>query len=431
MKKTILLSSALLVATAQTGLAQPEARVFSQINIVGNERFSDQDILATANLSTGQLIGQIEIEQAVESLDFTGEFEEISITSQGGTLTIVVDEQPEYTGSLTLGLGYDSDNGVIGTIGLGLLDVLTTGFDIDARANITEEFKDANVQFTYSEFRPDLTLGLRLNYADYAYDDTLYDYSTTEVQPFLTYRVSDKTDVEVRYTYTSDDISNIDPTASTIIQTEDGQADASLIGFAIGSQGRLDGTAIDWTADLHVDTTVSGDLSYSEMGGRAGLRIPLSQSGWALRSTVEAGAIRSKSGDKLPRASDRYSLGAAALRGFERNGVTVRDNAGATVTDLGGNTYATLRNELILPVLSDRSEVDIFVFADIGSVWGLETNAAADGSLENNREWRTSNGIGASYETQLGYFEGYYAITTEGTGTDDGRAFGLTFRADF
>lgn len=109
----------------------------------------------------------------------------------------------------------------------------------------------------------------------------------------------------------------------------------------------------------------------------------------------------------------------------------MRDANGATATDLGGNTYATLQNEVILPFLRDRSEVDLFVFADIGSVWGLETNTAADGTIESERSWRTSNGIGASYETQLGRFEGYYAITTEGTGTDDERAFGLTFRADF
>ena len=53
-------------------------------------------------------------------------------------LTIVVDEEPEFSGALTFGLGYDTDTGAFGTVGVELADIWG-GSDLEAGLTLSEE----------------------------------------------------------------------------------------------------------------------------------------------------------------------------------------------------------------------------------------------------------------------------------------------------
>ena len=53
------------------------ARVFRSIEVTGNDRFRDRDVLATADLRPGEPYTEADIVAAVEALEFTGEFRSV------------------------------------------------------------------------------------------------------------------------------------------------------------------------------------------------------------------------------------------------------------------------------------------------------------------------------------------------------------------
>lgn len=131
------------------------------------------------------------------------------------------------------------------------------------------------------------------------------------------------------------------------------------------------------------------------------------------------------------RATDRFTLGGSAMRGFERGGISVRDVAADTATSLGGERYAVVRTDLVLPVLQDREGLDTFIFADVGNVWGLNDTSAADGIANTDGKWRSSAGFGFSLSTDMGRFEAHFAIETDDQAPDLTQEFGLAFRIGY
>lgn len=117
----------------------PGPRIFEAIVVEGNSRFRDGDVTATSGLRTGVLLSQQDLLAAVETLEFTGEFENVVISSRGTTLIISVEETPEYSGGLTFGLGYDFDTGAFGAVGLSLDNLFGNQTQIRSNALVGDE----------------------------------------------------------------------------------------------------------------------------------------------------------------------------------------------------------------------------------------------------------------------------------------------------
>ncbi len=421
----------------------PAARVFDRILVEGNERFRDGDVLATSGLQTGIPLGQNDLIAAVEALEFTGEFEDVEIRSIGETLIISVEETPEYSGGLTLGLGYDFDTGAFGAVGLSLDDLFDNQTQIRSNLLIAEEAQTLSFLIRSRNFwAQDLRGGVRLSFGNYDYDNTTYDYRFAEIEPFVAIPVAEIGAIELRYTLRSADIRNVSSSASPIIQAEAGDLTSSGVGFsfATGSVFKTEeNTGLSsWSLRFDQDFTgLGGDTQFSTSKLSFAGKHAFGDSGFAIRTRIELGAVVG-SDDDGPRASERFSLGGASLRGFERGTISPRDvclgcgSGGADqVTLLGGNYFAVARTDLIVPLLRNAPQVETFAFADFGSAWNVDTNTAAAGSLEDDRVWRSSFGIGASFDTQLGNFEAYLALGTDGEAFDDEQEFGLTFRTRF
>ncbi len=434
MLRTILLSAALTGVFAISASAQEsnETRVFDTISVTGNDRFSDQDVLATSGLNTGQPLARIDLELAVEALDYTGEFKDISINALGNTLVIAVEETPAYSGDLTFGLGYDSDSGLIGVAGLSLTDIFTSGIDLNGEATISAQSRGAALEITHDALIGDgAVVGLRLTYDSYDFDNDLFGYERLSIGPFVTLPVGEESTLELRYAFVRDDLKDVDPDASGILQAEAGERDGSMIGATFKTSGLDPETQLRWGAQISQDFAGLGsDNSFSRTEGRLDASLPIAETGFALRTTLEFGAIRTDD-DAGARATDRFTLGGTAMRGFERGGISVRDINGDVATSLGGETYAVARTDLVLPVFKDRDGVDAFLFADVGNVWNLSNVAAADGEVDVDGSWRQSAGVGVSLSTNLGRFEAYYAAQTEGLDADIDQSLGLAFRVQF
>ena len=407
-----------------------EPRVFSEIVVNGNARFSDRDVLATANLQPGGIYSEYDLRAAIEALEFTGEFDHVRIRSKGPQLIVTVDETPAYEGLLTFGLGYDGDTGVFGGAVLSLENALGLGADVFGEVKVAQEAQTARLRI----FDPDAVfdvvgLGLRLSYGAYEYDNTLFDYERMSVAPYAQMDFGGG-QLEARVTFTQTEISTVAATASAILRADVGTQDATELGvsYRIGAADR-DASGVTWGALVNVDYGVAGDAKLIRSEGQVNVFAPL-PSGFALRSTLELGHVAGQ-GSHVTRATDRFVLGGASLRGFERGGVSVRDIDGAVLTDLGGTSFGALRSDVLLPVLTDLPGADVFVFADVGSVWGLDSAVPPSGTLQDTSDLRTSVGLGASYDFALGRLEGYLASPVSSQTGDQEQVFGLTFRAQF
>lgn len=434
MLRTILLSTALVSAFCLSASAQEpqETRVFDSISVTGNSRYSDQDVLATSGLNVGQPLTRGDLELAVEALEYTGEFEDISINALGNTLVISVKEAPAYSGNLTFGLGYDSNSGLIGVAGLTLEDIFASGIDLNGEATISDQSQGAALEITHDAIVGNgAIVGLRLTYDSYEFDNDLFGYERLSIGPFITFPVGENGTLELRYAFVRDDLRDVDPDASGILQTEAGERDGSVVGATFRTFGSEPTTQLQWGAQISQDFAGLGsDNSFSRTEGRLDANMPFAQTGFGLRTTLEFGTIRTN-GDSGARATDRFTLGGTAMRGFERGGISVRDINGDFATSLGGETYAVARTDLVLPVFEDREGIDAFLFADVGNVWNLSNVAGADGEVDVDGVWRKSAGVGVSFLTNLGRFEAYYAAKTAGLDADINQNLGLAFRLQF
>jgi|GEM_PF-943686 len=405
-------------------------RAFSQIIVNGNARFSDQDVLATANLQPGEIYYADDLRAAIEALEFTGEFDFIRIRSDGTRLIVTVDETPTYEGLLTFGLGYDSDTGVFGRAVLSLENALGLGADVLGEITVAEEVQSAQVQVFDSDALSETAgVGLRLFYGAYEYDNTLFDYERMSIAPFVQMDLGGG-QAEARLTFTETDISAVAATGSSILQGDVGTRDATEIGLSYRFGGiNQNAKRMTWSGMVSVDYGIAGDAKLIRSEGQVSVFAPL-PAGFALRSTLEMGHVAGQ-GSAVTRANDRFVLGGASLRGFERGGVSVRDIDGTVVTDLGGTRFGALRTDVLLPVVADLPGVDVFAFVDAGSVWGLDSAVTPSGTLQDTSDLRTSVGLGASYDFALGRLEGYLASPSSQQVGDQEQVFGLTFRAQF
>ena len=431
-KKTMALCVGVLISLAfATSLFAAPARVFEEIDVRGNTRFSDRDILVTAGLEPGVLYGESDLRTAIEALEFTGEFDDVRIRSRGRTLIISVDEAPEFEGGFVFGLGYDSSTGVFGGLGLELDNALGFGEQITADAMVSEEVQTA--QFAYFDndaLSPTIGVGFRLGYENYGYEKTLFNYERLSAEPFLRFELGAAGALETRLVFSRTDMYNIDEDASNILKSEKGTVDSLKFG-ATYTLGEIDRSSdnLTWAIVLDGEYAFSGEVNYSKFRVRGDVFAPLGR-GFALRSTLEAGQISANRNGDI-RSPDRFVLGGMSLRGFERGTISVRDDAANGSTNLGGERFGVMRTDLLIPVFGENAAVDTFVFTDIGSVWELNTDETPSGTLQDDYKVRSSYGIGASVDFSFGRLEMHLAQAGRTHRGDEEQLFGVVLRSNF
>lgn len=411
---------------------EPDARVFTTITVTGNDRFRDGDVLATSGLEPGQAYTEADIVDAVEALEFTGEFRRVRIFSSGQNLTIDVDEEPDYSGDLTFGLGADSDVGVFGSVGLTLDNVLG-GKTLSSELTFSQEVIIGRASLSSDTFWPtDLAGGVRVEFADFDYDNTLFDFRTALLQPYVQFDQGNGLSGEFRLSGLWTDISSVDADASAIVQSEEGRRFVAGPGVALNWKG-TDGAP--WSVGASVDV-YGGDASFAE--ATLAFSTSIGFTDWSsLRVRGRLGTIKGF-GDDTVTAADRLTLGGTSMRGFARGGITPVDfcagcgGGGEDVTtSLGGERYAVLQNDLLLPVFADSLPFTPGLYFDIGKVWGVTSDTAPSGALLDDGIWRSSAGLALTAETPLGDFSASYALTTRSEDFDDTERFTLSFISEF
>jgi outer membrane protein insertion porin family len=403
--------------------ADPARRVYiRRISVAGNTRTRDEVVRREFRQFESSWYDGRKIKLSRDRADRLGYFSEVTVdtnevpgTADQVDLTITVKEKP--TGNLQLGAGFSSadklslsgsikQENIFGSgnyLGLELntskysrtlvVSTVDPYFTVDGISRALDVFyrtqRPVNSQGeSYELVTPGASVRFGVPFSEY---DTVYfglGFERTEIKgdalPF-TYRL-------YREQFGA---------KSNSVPLSIGWARDSRDSALVPTAGRLTSLNMDWG--------IGGDIRYLRTNAKFQQYIPLSRQ-FTLGFNADVGWGKGLRGQPYPIFKNFYGGGLGTVRGFDQNSLGPVDLTGAFV---GGNRRLNLNSELYLPVPgtgNDRT-LRLFVYADVGNVWGEKEQLTAT-SL------RASAGVGLTWVSPVGPLKLSYGTPVRKQPTD-------------
>ena len=149
---------------------------------------------------------------------------------------------------------------------------------------------------------------------------------------------------------------------------------------------------------------------------------------------LEAGAMEALDSDL--RIQDQFFLGGSVVRGFDTNGIGPRDIASGEA--LGGRYYVAGTVEAFFPIpfLPPEAALQGAVFADAGSLWGVDPdivarNGGAGTIVSDDFDLRASGGVGILWRSPFGPLRADFAVPFMENDSDETQIFRLSGGTQF
>ena len=383
---------------------QEGTKIFiDRINISGNVKTNDDVIRRELTFVEGDAYNSSKIKESERHIRGTGLFDniEIKIDEMVGTNKTEVDVgvTERSTGQFTVGAGFSSLDGAIGSIGIKESNLFGEAKELSLNLGLSTRKSEIDLSFTDPYFlNKDLAAGIdifniRRNQKTYSG----YKHNIIGFKLRTGFEIIDDLRYFSSYTLKRDKIHDIDNDTSIYIQAQEGKRVTSVIGQALQYDelndriNPTDGYRVRFDVDYF---GLGGDSEHilTELKIANFLRIT---DGVVLGNFLEGGYIASIKEVKI---NDLFFLNGDQLRGFKNLGVGPRDSS--TSDSLGGEVYYVNRNELTFPIgLPDDLGVGGLIFADIGTVY----NTSSSGSnIRDESSLRASAGIGLSWLSPFG-----------------------------
>jgi outer membrane protein insertion porin family len=427
-------------------------RVFiERIDISGNTRTLDRVIRRQFRVVEGDAFNAREIREADDRIKSLGYFKSSTVEVREGTtpgralIDVTVEEQP--TGSLSLGGAYSTSEGFLAQIQLTERNFLGRGQTVSATIAGSSQFGNFELSFTEPAlFDRDLLAGFSIYYRNRDFREQSFRTSSVGFEPRLGFPTSENGRLTLRYRLSWDDIYDVQDDTSRIIQEEEGQLSTSAVGFTYSYDRR--NSIVDPTAGFILSLIqdfagVGGDTTYSKTRGQARAYTSFFEEELVLSAELEGGVIVAQDGDRI---TDRFNAGGDSFRGFARNGLGPRDFCGdddeavctfpqqdLEVDDaLGGNLYSILRLDASFPIgLPQEYGVYGGLFADVGSLWGLDDVDGSMGVVDDGFHLRSAVGVSLFIDTPFAPLRFNYAVPLQYEDYDVTERFRFTIQTRF
>ena len=379
-----------------------------RIDIEGNATTLDRVIRRQFDTVEGDPFNPREIRAAAERLRALGYFADVQVNTREGSSpeqTIVdVDVEEQPTGSLSLGGSYAAGAGFAFQVGFRETNFLGRGQTLDFQ--LSNGASNSNSSLTFYE--PALLgrdLGYRFSVFYLSTDLLNSDYNTERVgaSTGIDFPTGEFTRTSLRYSIVRTDIGITASTSPTVLlEAQRGEEFASSVGYTVDYDTR--GRGLDPDTGFYLTfgqdfAGLGGDATYVRSTLAAGAERRLSRSDVLLTAQMEAGYIHGLN-DYDTRVTDRFFTSSSEFRGFESRGIGPRQGDVEEGDPLGGNAYAVARFEASAPLpVPEEYGLTGAVFADVGSVWSLET---AFGDVSDDPALRAAAGVSLIVRSPLG-----------------------------
>nr|WP_253798687.1 outer membrane protein assembly factor BamA [Rhodovulum sp. P5] len=407
-----------------------------RIDIEGNVTTLDRVVRRQFRSVEGDPFNPREIREAADRIRALGFFANAEVTAREGTspdrMIVDVDVEEQPTGSLSFGLSYSGTYGAGAAIAFSETNFLGRGQYLNFRIDTGTDNSKSQLIFAEPAFLGrDVRFGFSARYAETnGQFDANYDTRSLSISPSLEFPISEFSRLRLAYTIGENTLHNYQGN-STIVAAEAAEEALtfSKIGYVYSydtRRGGLDpnqGFVFRFGQDY---AGVGGDQEFIETSALIGLQKLIMAEEVTIRAELEGGVL-SMMGNRNSRVTDRYFLN-GKMRGFDGNGLGPRDLTADDEDALGGNYFAVARLEAEFPIgLPEEYGITGGVFADFGSVWGLD----APGNVDDSFKLRSVIGFSIFWDTAIGPLRFNFSEAVQKEDYDKEQNFEFTISTQF
>lgn len=414
-----------------------------QINIVGNTRTMDEVIRREMRLHEGDAYNINKINRSKQRIQNLGFFDKVEFSTKRVPGTNLVDLEIEIkekkTGELSFGIGYSTVDRTTGNVGLRERNLFGTGQDLGINLQKSAFRSNNSINYTKPYFMDrEIALGVDLfNYELDKRNTLVYDQTSNGIVLRGDYVISEYLNHQLRYSYKSEDISNVESTASISLQNLAGKFNTSSVGHSLLYDKRdnkldpRDGYYLSISQDY---AGVGGDRKYIRNEGSAGYYIPiLGNTDFVLKFSGKFGHIDGLGQDV--RSNDNFFLGGNNFRGFEYAGLGPRAMINGSFVggdSIGGKTYFISTTEFRFPLgLPKDLGISGSLFSDIGTLKGVDEINKQNTAVADTGSLRSSYGLSISWASPLGPIRLDFSKVAKKEDFDRTETFRFSFGTNF
>jgi outer membrane protein insertion porin family len=426
-----------------------------RIDINGNVRTLDKVIRREFRLVEGDAFNTSKMNRSKERIKNLGFFKKVDVANAPGSApdrTIITTEVEEQsTGELSLGIGFSTTDGPLADVAIRERNFLGRGQDLRIGTVVSLRSQQVDLSFTEPYFLDkNIAAGFDLFEVRTSPTANFFTGVTPAYQQFsyggalrAGYQITENLRQTWKYTARSDDITNVQSTASLFIQLQSGTHVTSAIGQVLlydRRDNRLDPTD-GYYASIGNDIAGLGfGVKYLRSKIDFGYYYSIAPE-WVLSFNAEAGDVFGLGGDKIL-LQDRFFVGGDNLRGFAPAGVGPRD--AISRDGLGGNKFYVGSLALGVPLgLPKELGITGRVFTDFGTLWSndqkgitvstskLISTGGVQPIILDSAALRASAGVGVSWKSPVGPIRLDLATPIKKSGFDKTQIFHVSFGTRF
>ena len=351
----------------------PEVFV-ERINIAGNTRSEEKILRREIPMAEGDLFTTQKLARAKQKLTNLNYFDEVTATTIPGSakdkivVNINVTEKP--TGLFSIGGGYSSQDGILGTLNLSQRNFLGRGWEVFLRLSGGANVQQGTVGFTEPWlFDRPLAAGFDLFNNRRIFTDYTVNSLGGDVR--VGHPVGDYARWNALYRVSQDKISDVAGNASQNLLDQQGTHLTSLVGVGLGRDTRDNMFETTRGTNSSIGMDVAG-IGFGEQWVRWLATTSYFHPAWrdhVIGFRVTGGYTVGWGDTPLP-LFERFFLGGAnSIRSFKAQEVSPVDSSG---TRIGGNIELLGNVEYTIPLFFGIRGA---VFLDVGNVWGPDIAA--------------------------------------------------------
>ncbi|HUR59157.1 MAG TPA: outer membrane protein assembly factor BamA, partial [Opitutaceae bacterium] len=355
------------------------------IVIEGNTKTKSTVILRELVLGPGDTFSKVLMKISQLRLENTRFFEDTNVTPQEtnipGRRNMRIAVREGRTGNLTFGAGFSSlERATL------FAEVSQSNFDLFNRRSFFQgdgqKFRlrlqlgslSSEIVLSFEEpwlFQKQLGLGFSVFRTSSDYNSTFYSQIQTGFEVYLRKHLIELWNGRLTYTYQIDDIADVSPSASPIIQSLAGKNALSKIGLTLerDTRDKIINTTSGNRVEINLDFAggpFGGDKinNFYRMEFRGSQFFPVFEAQTQVLSLIARGGVIQNFGESpdVPYYNKFYLGGPQTLRGFEFREVSPRDTFNEPI---GGKTYGFFGAEYSLDIVSP---IRFAIFYDAGFV---------------------------------------------------------------
>ncbi len=419
-------------------VVDPGQRVYiSRINVAGNNKTRDEVIRREFRQTEGEWFDVEKIKKSKQRVDKLDFFSEVNIETpavQGAAdqVDVNVSVKEKSTGSVSVGAGYSSGEGLVLSGGVTQANLFGSGNYLSTQINTSKINQVYSVSYTNPYFTDD---GVSRGFDVYkrntdSQSTAISQYSSHTLGGGVRFGVpiaeNDTISYGLAVERTQLGLFSSSPQRLINYVNVNGTTNSNLLGTIGWGRDSLDsaiyttrGTMQRAFAEIALPVF---DMRYYKLNYQHQWFYPLSKE-VTLLMHGEAGIAGGYGGKELPFFKNFYAGGPGSVRGYDPNSLGPRDSTNAV---LGGPRRVLGGTELLMPFPGTGNEksVRLSTFIDAGAVYG-------PGDLPGSAGMRYSSGVAVTWISPVGPLKFSYAVPINKQPVDKLQKFQFTLGSVF